>query len=348
MVKASVVWLNYNSMRFIDIALRSLESFLNLDFNGYELIIIDNASSDGSFEVIKKYVDEHRRNVKVRVIRNDKNLGYAGGMNVGWEARDSDTKYVAFANNDLIATPESLTKLIEYMDGDEKIGAVSGLIYFGDGKTIYSAGGWGDELWYFDGICYGFKTDECSGIGREHYVTYADGAYMVVRTEVVRKVMPGGKPFIDETFLYLDDVLLGLVMWNRGYRVKYVPADTGFHFANMSTRGSLVSRYVIRSFTALSTIVRTRYSNSVKYLLMIRRGFGNKVLCLLKKGDFCLRYHGYSDGLKLGNYLRSILGTLDLYNAPYVKVNLNDAIKEALMIRGHVRVTHNTLIKRDV
>ncbi len=119
-----MIWLNYNSMGFIDIALRSLESFLNLDFGDYELIVVDNASTDGSFERIKRFVEERRpSNVRVKVIRNDRNLGYAGGMNIGWDARDPDSKYVAFANNDLITTPESLTKLIEHMEGDEKVGA---------------------------------------------------------------------------------------------------------------------------------------------------------------------------------------------------------------------------------
>jgi len=50
MVKASLIWLNYNSLGFMDIALKSIESVLNLDFNNYEVIIVDNASSDGSFE----------------------------------------------------------------------------------------------------------------------------------------------------------------------------------------------------------------------------------------------------------------------------------------------------------
>ncbi|GAB6946701.1 hypothetical protein JCM16161A_08310 [Vulcanisaeta sp. JCM 16161] len=110
-VKASVIWLNYNSMNFIDIALRSLESFLNLDFGDYELIVVDNASTDGSFERIRKFVEEHKpSSVKVKIIRNDRNLGYAGGMNIGWDARDPDSKYVAFANNDLIPTPQSLAK----------------------------------------------------------------------------------------------------------------------------------------------------------------------------------------------------------------------------------------------
>jgi len=50
MVKASLIWLNYNSLGFMDIALKSIESVLNLDFDNYEVIIVDNASSDGSFE----------------------------------------------------------------------------------------------------------------------------------------------------------------------------------------------------------------------------------------------------------------------------------------------------------
>ncbi len=344
--RASVVWLNYNSMRFIDIALESLNSFLSLDFDGYELIVVDNASTDGSFERIRRFIEEHKPSgVRVRVIRNERNLGYAGGMNVGWEARDPDSRYVAFVNNDLIPTPQSLTKLIEHVEGNEGgVAAVSGLIYYGDGRIIYSAGGWGgDELWFFDDICNGFVIDECPGINKEHHVTYSDGAYMVVRVDAVRRTMPNGKPFIDETFLYLDDVLLGLVLWNKGYKSMYIPINAGLHFTSMTTRGPLISRYVIRSFTALSIIVETKYSNTTKHLLMIRRSIGNKILCLFKD-DFCLKYYGYIDGIRLGNYLRSVLGTLNLYKAPYVKVSIYDLIKEALMVRGRVKVTHNMLV----
>jgi glycosyltransferase involved in cell wall biosynthesis len=49
MVKAPLIWFNYNSSGFIDIALRSIESALRLDFDDYEVVIVDNASDDGSF-----------------------------------------------------------------------------------------------------------------------------------------------------------------------------------------------------------------------------------------------------------------------------------------------------------
>jgi len=103
MVRTSLIWLNYNSSSFIDIALRSIESALSLDFDDYEVVIVDNASGDGSFERIRKFVEKKRpSSVRVKFVRSDANRGYAGGMNLGWEARDPETKYVAFLNNDLI------------------------------------------------------------------------------------------------------------------------------------------------------------------------------------------------------------------------------------------------------
>ncbi len=59
----------------------------------------------------------------------------------------------------------------------------------------------------FDGIRWGALSNECPGINKSHYVTYADGAYMLVKAKTIWRSCPDGKPFIDETFLYLDDYL---------------------------------------------------------------------------------------------------------------------------------------------
>jgi len=108
MVRASLIWLIYNSFGFIDIALGFIGSVLNLDFDDYEVVIVDNASSDGSFEVIRRFVEKKKPgNVRVKFVRSDANRGYAGGMNLGWEARDGDSRYAAFLNNDIVIEPES-------------------------------------------------------------------------------------------------------------------------------------------------------------------------------------------------------------------------------------------------
>ena len=149
MVRASLIWLNYNSLGFIDIALRSIESALRLDFDDYEVVIVDNASGDGSFERIRKFVEEKKpSSVRVRFVRSDVNRGYADGMNLGWEARDPETKYMTFLNNDLILESTSLRELIDYMEDDDKIAAASGLTYLGDGERIFSAGGYITDHWY--------------------------------------------------------------------------------------------------------------------------------------------------------------------------------------------------------
>jgi len=99
MVRASLIWLNYNSSGFVDIALRSTESALRLDFDNYEVVIVDNASSDGSLERIRKFVGEKKpSSVRVKFVRSDANRGYAGGMNLGWEARDPLAKACVGSN----------------------------------------------------------------------------------------------------------------------------------------------------------------------------------------------------------------------------------------------------------
>jgi len=312
MVWVSLVWLVYSSSGFIDIALRSIGSVLSLDLDDYEVIIVDNASSDGSFDVIRRFVEGRRPgNVRVRLVRSDVNRGYAGGMNLSWDARDGDSKYVAFLNNDIIIEPESLRKLVERMESDEKLVAVSGLIYLGDGKRIHSAGYWMDKLLVSGGICHGLPVSECPAINRDYCVTFADGAYMLVNAEIVRKAAPNGKPFIDETFLYLDDNLLGLILWNKRYEIKYVPIDSGVHFVSMTTRGSKGAYYGWRGSTAFWYLTKTKYS-SLRWLWLSRR----KLRRFIDKD----LYSAVKDGVRLDMKLRNMLGTLNLYCTPYVKV----------------------------
>ena len=76
MVRASLIWLNYNSSGFIDITLRSIGSALRLDFDYYEVVIVDNASSDCNFERIRKFIEEKKpSNVRVKFVKSDANRG---------------------------------------------------------------------------------------------------------------------------------------------------------------------------------------------------------------------------------------------------------------------------------
>jgi GT2 family glycosyltransferase len=330
MVRASLIWLNYNSSHFIDIVLKSINSVLNLNFDSYEVIIVDNASSDGSFEEIKKYVNEHKQKyIRVKFVRSSTNRGYAGGMNLGWKFKDPETKYVVFLNNDLFIESESLREIINYMESDEKLAAVNGLIYFGDGRRINTVGNYGSENWNFRCICYGTPEYECPGVDKLHYVTYASGAYMVVKTGVIKKVCPDGKPFIDETFMYIDDALLGLILWNKGYKVAYVPVKSGLHYESTSTKEHrIASYYGMRAFIAIISIVKTRFQ-ALAYPYIVKHLLGYSFRSIVKWRDrerYLAILKGINDGLRLARHIKSKCGVLDLSKAPFVPVNMTDII----------------------
>lgn len=128
-IVASIIWLNYNSMKFINVIKRSLKSIYEISLP-LELIVVDNASTDGSFEEILSYLDGlEERDFKVKVIRLSKNMGYTGGNNMGYLNSDPRTNYIAFINNDFIICEGSMEHIISYLDVHKDVGIAQGTIY---------------------------------------------------------------------------------------------------------------------------------------------------------------------------------------------------------------------------
>lgn len=344
--KATLVWLNYNSSNFLGLALRSLNSLLQLDYDNYEVIIVDNASNDGSFEAIKKSVEgTGYGKAKIKIVRSDVNRGYSGGMNLGWRARDPESEYVVFLNNDLIVEPDSLREVLEYMEADEKVGAASGLILYGDGRTVYSAGGFVTELWGVGGICQGVLCSECYGKDVPHYVTYVDGAYMVVKADAIKKVCPNGKPFLDESFLFFDDYILGLLLWNRGYKVKYYPVEAGLHYAHKTAR-PILNYYVERAGVALMEVVETRFK-AMAFTYLLRRLVAYSLLRTTDSTKSRVLVRALYDGLRLASLVKRKVGTLSLYRAPYVRLGFKYTVPGFRRLLGRktkAKVTHKDLV----
>ena len=351
--RVSIIWLNYNSMRISDIMIRSLKSFLNLDYENYELIVVDNASTDGSLNLIKKFLDKNKpSNVKVKLVINDANLGYAGGMNRGWDARDPESKYVVFANNDFIAEPESLPRIIEFMEDIDKIAAANGLLLLPDGK-IYSVGGAVDELLNAIPIGNNMSTAECSTINEPHAITYAEGTYYFVKADYVLKYGFAQKPFIDEIFLYWDDILLSLKLWNVGLASYYVPVKAGVHYASLTTKQlGLIDYYAVRARFIAHELVETRnelwknmYIWKLKLVLPVLRKLGIK--------RYIDAYKAIFDGLKTGKKLVKKFGRICLKKAPYIKTPLYISVLRAILptrtiksINKHAKIiSHDALTK---
>jgi len=180
----------------MSIVLESLESIVNLDYpsDKYELIVVDNGSTDGSFEKIKELL-ERKSSLRKKIIKLDHNLGFTGGNNVGFVARDKESKYVLLLNNDAILLQGGLKTLVEYAENYDNVAGLQGVVLKYKSRLIDTAGGYISELLQFYLLGEGHEYPWV--LRKPVYVTYADGSCVLYRVESVLKSL-GNKLFIDE------------------------------------------------------------------------------------------------------------------------------------------------------
>ena len=115
--KVSVIVLTYNNLEFTKACLHSLE--VNTAYPDWELVLVDNGSSDGSREFLADYASE---NLRAKLIQNDENLGFAAGNNRGLEAAEGE--FLVILNNDTYVTPGWLVDLVRHLRRDAGLGLV--------------------------------------------------------------------------------------------------------------------------------------------------------------------------------------------------------------------------------
>ena len=301
-------------MRYLEIAEKSLEAISELDYPDFELVCIDNASTDGSFSVIKEKVEKLKSKIKVKLYRNGENLGFTGGNNVAYRLADKDSKYIVLLNNDAIPLKESLSELIEFLNLDEKIGAVQGIVYsYQNPSKIDTAGD--------------FIIEESLGSmpvrvkpKKPIAISYPDGSYAVLRREALRRSGLIDRLFIDEAFGYFDDNYLGIKLWQNGFKVISVPVDVGLHKRSSSFSASPIGvYYVFRGWKAL--IESTKNKNTIFRRLFLLEA----IFRVLKNNGFRKEYlsailRGLKEGKKLGELIVEREGYLDLKNVPKIRL----------------------------
>jgi len=327
--KTSIIWLNHNSSRIMPIVLESLESIANLDYpsDRYELIVVDNGSTDGSFEKIKEFL-ERKSSLRKRTIKLNHNLGFAGGNNVGFAMRSKESKYVLLLNNDAVLFQGGLKTLVEYAENYDTVAGLQGVVLKYKSRHIDTAG---------DYICELLRP-HILGQGHEYpwilkkpvYVTYADGSCVLYRVESIARSL-GNKLFIDEFFGYGDDNVLGLIMWNHGYKLIAIPEAVASHARGLTfgrltfgrdKRSALEVYLNERNRIALSLITNTRYKHII--LLHMLRNTATTTLRARFKSSASTMARALFDGIKLGRKLKSRGIRIDVYKAPIIKIPIKD------------------------
>jgi GT2 family glycosyltransferase len=254
--------------------------------------------------------------LRKKIIKLDKNLGFTGGNNIGFKARDRESKYVLLLNNDAILLQHGLKTLVEYAEGFERLGGLQGVILQYGTRLIDSAGDYADEL----------LRVYLLGNGHEHpwilrkpiYVTYADGAVALYRVESILKCV-GEKLFIDEFFAYGDDSTLGLMLWNCKFPLISIPEVVAYHVRSSTfKRISSLGVYLIdRNRIAQAFITNSKYRNAI-----LLHALRNAVTSLLSSGPEMSKMliRAFIDGVRLGKLLRNRGIFIDLYKAPIMMI----------------------------
>lgn len=226
-VKASVIVLAWNGTNHLEAC---LESLLAQDETGFELIVVDNGSTDGSADLVAE------RFPAARLLRNEQNLGFAGGCNVGLRAAQGEV--LVLLNQDMVVEPGWLAALVKALT-DEEVGIVGAKLLEMDGRTFSHAGAY-LEWPLVLGRHLGVDEADQGQYDRATDVEFVTGASLAVKRAVLEEIGP-----LDERFYpaYFEDVDWCWRARRAGWRVRYEPRAVAWHDEASSTRHHWPSKH---------------------------------------------------------------------------------------------------------
>lgn len=278
-IRTTVIIPNYNGLKFMENCLNSLERQTVKDFR---ILVVDNGSSDGSVEWLKKR--------QVPTIFLEENTGFDGAVNVG--IRASETPFVLLLNNDVVVDSRFVEMLENAISGSKKIFSVSSRMLqmskpglMDDAGDMYSVLGWA----YQRGV-----GQPAERYNRPAKVFSACAGAAIYRREVFDEI----GEFDEMHFAYLEDIDVGYRAKLYGYENVYCPYAKVLHVGS-GTSGSKYNSFKVRlaarngvylnykNMPALQLVVNLPFlmaGTGVKYLFFRKLGFGKDYLCGLAEG----------------------------------------------------------------
>ncbi len=305
MILVSIVIVNWNRKNDTIECLKSLEK-INTEFK-LEIVVVDNASTDGSRIDIKKFLKKaffSKKHFRYELIKNKENLGFCEGNNVGINhALNHKADFVLLLNNDTLVDKNFLINLVKTFKKYPKAGILSPKIYFAPGyefkKDLYQSKDFGKVIWYVGGDIdwnniygsnHGVDEVDHGQFEKIKDTDFATGACMILKRGFLEEIGS-----LDEKyFMYFEDSDLCLRAKKTGWRVLYVPQSCVWHKVSQSSGigGPLNDYFITRNrllFGMRYASMRTRFALYKESLRLLRNGRKWQ-----KKGviDFYLRRFG--------------------------------------------------------
>ncbi len=259
--QVAILVVNWNGRRFLEAFLPRLCA---TDYPDFEIVVWDNASTDGSVEWIR----EHHPGV--RVVEGTQNFGFTGGNNRAMALIDAP--FVALVNTDVEVTPQWLTPLVERMLASPKIAAVQPKILSHADKTRFEyAGGAGGfiDRWGYP-FCRGRIFDDLETDAGQYDqpcpVFWTSGACMLVRKSVVENI----GLFDDDYFAHWEEIDFCWRAQNAGYELWCEPRSTVFHVGGGTLQSTHPRKTYLNFRNSLATLAKNLRADEAAVKLAVR------------------------------------------------------------------------------
>jgi len=223
--KVIVIVLNWNGKKN---TFECLQSLRHLDYPNYEIIVVDNASTDGSQEFLRGNFPE------ITLIENKRNLGFGGGFNVGvHEAARRRADYVLCLNNDVVVDKNVLKELIKVGESNTKIGGLCPMEYYYDQPNrINCAGG---MIRFVHGKLLGHGELDRGQYNKVRETELLSGPAMMLKLNALLDV-----GLFDTSYFYgPEDKDIALRLIKKGYKLMFVPHAKVWHKRRGATGGKI-------------------------------------------------------------------------------------------------------------
>ncbi len=263
--------MNFNGRHFLK---ECLNAVLSQSFRDFEIVFVDNGSSDGSLDFVKHEFDDAR----IKLIRSDNNLGFAGGNNIGF--RHCKGEFTVLLNNDTIPDKDWLGSLVECIESHPSAGIVQSLVLTkGIPHEFYEMNGTINLLGH--NIMKVFPIGQ-NGVGN---IFQATGCSMIISTQLVREF---GGLFPEEYFAYAEDTYLSFLVAFSGKTILHNSNSVVQHFGGGSSSKGSMYFYQERN-RLLNFLIYFGKSFRVRYLFFLLLNFMMKFAASLTSDTYNLK-----------------------------------------------------------
>jgi GT2 family glycosyltransferase len=235
--KVDIIIISYKS---VDLTIKCINSILDTPSKLIDkIIVVDNASNDGSAEILEKKFDS------IILIKNKVNYGYAKAINTG--AKKSTNKYFIVTNNDVEFRKNSIASLLETLENNASYGVAGPQQVYPDGSWQYS---YGD----LPGYCFGIKKlllinhiqekfrkkvfSHDNNINKPKKVSYIDGAVMAIRRSAYEDI--GG--FDEDYFFFSEEADFCYRLIKNNWKIIHVPSSRIIHVRGASFENKKINK----------------------------------------------------------------------------------------------------------